>query len=92
MVSFRSACRFSSYLVKAKLYPLERFLGSRQCKIRRSEVCSYVTETDNFSSTVTGKTFQINHELNYDDKCLICLLKCLQKTICRNKDVEIRKD
>ena len=27
MVSFRSARRISSYLVRAKLYPLERFLG-----------------------------------------------------------------
>ena len=29
-----------------------------------------------FSSTVTGETFQINHEFNCDDKCLIYLLKC----------------
>ena len=66
MVSFRSARRISSYLVRAKLYPLER----------RYEVCTNVTETDTFSSTVTGDTFQINHELNCDDKCLIYLLKC----------------
>ena len=32
MVSFRSAHRISSYLVRAILYPLERFVGSRQCK------------------------------------------------------------
>ena len=32
MILFRSARRISSYLVKAKLYPLERFVGSRQCK------------------------------------------------------------
>ena len=66
MVSFRSARRISSYLVRAKLYPLER----------RYEVCTNVTETDTFSSTVTGDTFQINHELNCDDKYLIYLLKC----------------
>ena len=29
MVSFRSARKISSYLVRAKLYPLERFVGSR---------------------------------------------------------------
>ena len=29
-----------------------------------------------FYSTVTGETFQINHELNFDNKCLIYLLKC----------------
>ena len=27
MVSFRSACRISSYLVRVKLYTLERFVG-----------------------------------------------------------------
>ena len=25
---------------------------------------------------VTGETIEINHELNCDDKCFICLLKC----------------
>ena len=61
--------------MRAKLYPLKRFVGLRQCKKRRCEVCTNVTETDIFSGTVTGKTFQINHELNCDDKCLIYLLK-----------------
>ena len=76
MNSFRSARRISSYLMRAKLHPLERFVGSRQCKKRRCEVCTNVTETVAFSSTVTSKTFQINHELNCDEKYLICLLKC----------------
>ena len=76
MVSFTSLHRISSYLVRAKLCPLERFVGSRQCKKRRCEVSTNVTETYTFSSTATGETFQINHELNCDDKCLIYLLKC----------------
>ena len=76
IVSFRSTRRISSYLVRAKSYPLERLAGSRQCKRRRCEVCTNVTETDTFSRTVTGETFQINHELNCHDKCLIYLLKC----------------
>ena len=61
--------------MRAKLYPLERFVGSRKCKKSRCEVCTIVPETGTFSSTVTGETFQINHELNCDDKCLIHLLK-----------------
>ena len=76
MVSFSSARRISSYLERPKLYPLERSVGSRQCKKRRCEVCTKFTETDTFSSTVTGETFQINHELNRDDKCVIYLPKC----------------
>ena len=75
MVSLRSARRISSYLVRAKLYSLERFVASRLCKKHRCEVCTNVTETDTFSSTVTGETFQINHELNCDNKCLIYLLR-----------------
>ena len=45
-------------------------------RIRSYEVCTNVVETDTFSSTVADQTFQINHELNCDDKCLIYLLKC----------------
>ena len=76
-VLFRSARRISSYLVRAKLCLLERCAGWRQCKKRRCKVCTNVTETDTFISTVTvctnvaetdtfistvtGETFQINH-------------------------------
>ena len=53
MISFRSLHRISSYLVRAKLCPLERFVGSMQCKKRRCEVSANVTETYTFSSTAT---------------------------------------
>ena len=68
-----SAHRISNYLVRAKLCLVERWVGSRQCKKPRWKVCTKVTT---FPSTVTGEAFQINHELNFDDKCLIYLLKC----------------
>ena len=89
MVSFRSAHRISSYLVRAKLYRLERFVGSRQCKKRRCEVSTNVAGTDTFSSTVTDETFQINHELNCDDKCLIYFLKC---KVCKKQYVGEKTD
>ena len=38
MVSFRTSQKLSSYLVRAKLYPLERTLGSRKCSKKRCEV------------------------------------------------------
>ena len=78
MVSFRSARKLSSYLVQAKLYPLQRKIGSSKCSIQRYEVCNNVTDTSIFSSTVTGNTFKINHSLNCDDKCLIYLVTCKQ--------------
>ena len=31
MISFRTSRKLSSYLVRAKLYPLERAAGSRKC-------------------------------------------------------------
>ena len=74
-ILLRRGRKISVYLVIAKLYPLERFVGSRQCKKRRCEVCTNVTKTGAFSSTVTGEAFQINHKLNCDDKCSTYLLK-----------------
>ena len=39
MVFFPSARKLSSYLVRAKLYPLERTVGSVQCKGKRCQTC-----------------------------------------------------
>ena len=57
IILFRSAHKISSYLVRTKLYTLERFVSSIQSKKRRCEVCTNVTDTDTFSGTVTGETF-----------------------------------
>ena len=76
MISFRSARKLSSYLVRAKLYPLERTVGSVQCKGKRCQTCHNVKETETFTSTTTGKTFKINHKLNCNDKCPVYLLTC----------------
>ena len=62
MVSFRSSRKISSYLVRAKLYPVERSVGSFNCKRPRCQICTYVNETDSFTSTVTGETYKINHK------------------------------
>ena len=78
MVSFPSAQKLSSYLVWAKLYPLQRKIGSSKCDKQRCKVCNNVTDTSTFSSTVTGDTFKINHSLNCDNKCLIYLMTCKQ--------------
>ena len=32
MATFRSACKFSSYLVRAKLHPIEQIVGLHKCK------------------------------------------------------------
>ena len=74
MISFRSARKVNSYLVRAKLYPLERTVGSVQCKGKRCQTCHNVKEAETFTSGTTGKTFKINHKLNCNDKCLVYLL------------------
>ena len=76
MISFRSARKVSSYLVRAKLYPLDRTVGSFKCGGSRCEVCLNVTETSTFTSSVTGETYKINHSFNCNDKCLVYLLTC----------------
>ena len=76
MVSFRSAKKIKDYLVRAKLYPLERDLGSRKGNKSRCEVCNNIESTDPFSSTVTGETYKINHYFNCDNKGLVYLITC----------------
>ena len=45
MVSFRSARKMSSYLVRAKLYSEERTKDSFKCRSKRCEVHLNVNET-----------------------------------------------
>ena len=75
-VSFRSPRKINRYLVRAKLYPLDRVVGSTKCVRKRCEVCMNVSETNTFNSNVTGETYKINHKLNCDDNCLIYILSC----------------
>ena len=59
MVTFRSSRKPSSYLVRAKLYPLERMTGSCKCHGKRCEVCLNVNQTSSFNSSVTHETYKI---------------------------------
>ena len=60
------------------MYPLERKVGSYKCGNKRCEVCQFITETDTFTSTVTGETFKINHRFDCNSKSLVYLLTCNQ--------------
>ena len=61
MASFRSVRKISSYLVRAKLYLLERRVGSFSCEGRRCQVYLNVTETETFTSTSTNQTYKIKN-------------------------------
>ena len=58
MVSFRGVRKLGSYLVRAKLYPLERSVGSFKCNDKQCQVFLNVTETKAFSSTITKKEYK----------------------------------
>ena len=76
MATFCSACNLSSYLVREKLYPMERIVGWHKCQGKRCEVCLNVQETSCFSSSVTKKTDKINHQFECNERCLVYLLTC----------------
>ena len=76
IVSFRKFRKSSSYLVRAKLYPLERSVGSLKCNGKRYQVCMNMTESNIFSCSVDKKEYVINHGFNCIDKCIIYLLTC----------------
>ena len=54
--SYRSVRKIKDYLVRAKIYPLERNIGSRKFNKIKCQVCNNIESTDLFSSTVTGET------------------------------------
>ena len=85
MISFRSSRKLSSYLVRAKLYPTKRVVGSFTCNKPRCLVCVNVTGTNTLPTTVTGKTYEINHKFDCDKNCLVQLLTCKH---CSNQYVE----
>ena len=49
MVSFRSDRKLNSYLVRARLYPLERTVDSYKCNSKQYEVYKDLTEADSFA-------------------------------------------
>ena len=74
MASFCRARKLNSYLVRAKLYPLERTIGSYKCKGKRCQVCNNITETDSFTCINDQLIFKINHRFDCNKKYLIYLI------------------
>ena len=76
IVSYRSARKMKNYIVRSKLYPVERKVGCRGCGSFRCQVCKSINVTDKFTSFNTKKTYKINNSFACNDKCLIYLLSC----------------
>ena len=58
-------------ILRTKIYPIDRSVGSFKCGKKRCEVCKNVNKTENFTSLVTQKTYEINQRLHCDNKCSI---------------------
>ena len=65
-----------SFLVRSKVYPLERKVGSTKCNDKRCQVCLNINETDTFQSFQTKQKYKTTHHFNCNDKCLIYFLSC----------------
>ena len=76
MVSSRSASKLSSYIVRVKLYPLSRRVGSYKYCCNRCQVCRSVTETDMLICNNNRGSYKINHSFDSNGKCLMYLLTC----------------
>ena len=46
VVSYKSSRKLRMYLVRAKVYPLKRSVGSKKCNRARCQICTNVKETD----------------------------------------------
>ena len=61
MVSFTDSRKINSYLVRAKLYPLEGYVvGSCRCSKKR-EVYVNISRMDTFTTNVAAETYKMNH-------------------------------
>ena len=76
MISFWSAKKLSSYLVRAKLYLTGRTVGSYKHGTKCCEVYINVNKTSIFTSTMTGETYIINHSFDCNKRCFVYLLTC----------------
>ena len=76
MVFYRSARKLSSYLARAKLYPIERKAGSYKCKGKHCKDCKNVLETDTFTCSNDQTTYKINNKFDCNEKSLVYLITC----------------
>ena len=63
-------------IVRSKLYPIERKVGSYRCGNSSCQVCTSIQLTATFSSFVTKSAYKIKHNFNCNSRCLIYLLSC----------------
>lgn len=73
---FHSAMKTNSYFIRAKLYPLERIVGSFKFRGRRCEACLNVTETETFIIASANQNYKIKHKFSCNESSRIQFLTC----------------
>ena len=76
MVSYRSARKIKYYIVRSKLYPLERNVGCGGGGNGRYQVCKSIKVTATIGSFTTKKSYKNYHKFDCNHKCLIYLFSC----------------
>ena len=56
IVSYRSVRKIKDYLVRSKLYPVERKVGCQRCGSFRCQVCKSISINEELTSFTTKKT------------------------------------
>ena len=59
MISFPSSRKISSYIVRAKLYTLERTVGSYKCGKKRCEVCDVFLRLTHFLALLPARVLKL---------------------------------
>ena len=54
--------------VRVKFYPLIMVVRSCRCDSKRCQLCSNISETDEFVCSVNHKIYRMNHKLDCDEK------------------------
>ena len=57
IISYRSARKTKDYIVRSKLYLVERKVGCRGCGSSRCQVCKSINISDEFTSFTSNKTY-----------------------------------
>ena len=63
MILYRSARKIKDYIVRTKLYPLERNVGCAGCGNGICQVCKNIKVTDTFDSFTTKKATKLTINL-----------------------------
>ena len=77
LLSFRRPKNLKDHLVRSKLCREgNQENGMVKCNKKRCQVCNFIRQGDKFRSSVTGRTYYVNHVFDCDSEEVIYLITC----------------